>query len=179
RCWLGSTHGGVPPWSLPAPVTSSGSTCGCRATTKRCSWMSFPGSGADVGLLSPVTAGTTGERRTGDEAMLAALLRVEAALLRALVRGGIAPPRVEAAAETVRSTRFDARALALEATSGGNPVIPLVRGLREAVDDEVAEWVHHGATSQDIMDTALAVLSRDVATAVDADLARLAATLAE
>lgn len=141
--------------------------------------MPSPGNGSDVGLLSPVTAGTTGEQCSGDDAVLTAMLRAEAALLRALVRGGLAPPHVEAAAETVASTRLDARALALAATSGGNPVIPLVRRLRDTVDDDVASWIHHGATSQDIMDTALAVLSRDVAAAVDTDLSRLAGTLAE
>ena len=141
--------------------------------------MSSPGSSADVGLLSPVTAGTAGEQHTGDETVLTAMLRAEAALLRALARTGIAPQRAETAAEAVASAKLDTRELALRASSGGNPVIPLVRALREKVDDDVAEWVHHGATSQDIVDTALALLSREVAAGIETNLLRLAATLAE
>ena len=42
--------------------------------------------------------------------------------------------------------------------AAGNPVVPLVRDLTRVVEagagPEAARWVHHGATSQDIMDTA-------------------------
>ena len=103
---------------------------------------------ADVGLLSPVSAGTAGERLTGDDAVLRAMLRAESALLRALVRAGIAPAQVETAADTVAAAEIDTRALALDAVSGGNPVIGLVRLLRERVGGDAAGWVHHGATSR-------------------------------
>ena len=42
----------------------------------------------------------------------------------------------------------------------GNPVEPLVRALREAVGGDAAEHVHHGATSQDVLDSATMLVSR-------------------
>lgn len=132
---------------------------------------------ADLGLLSPISAGTSAESRTGDEAVLRAMLRAEAALLRALVATGIAPASAEHAAATVASADIDTRALARDAVSGGNPVISLVRQLRELVGGEAAAWVHYGATSQDIVDTALALVARDVARQLTADLTRLGDSL--
>lgn len=133
---------------------------------------------ADVGLLSPVYSGTAGERLTGDDAVASAMLRAEAALLRALVRTGIAPESAAPAAEAVDAHTPDVRALVLAAPAGGNPVIPLVRALREHLGTHESAWLHHGATSQDILDTALALLTHDIAKTVRTDLLRLAERLA-
>lgn len=133
---------------------------------------------ADLGLLSPVSTGTTGERLTSDHALVGAMVRAEEALLRALVATGVAPDSAVTAADMVTAAQVDVRALALGAVRGGNPVIPLVRLLREATDDEHAHWVHFGATSQDIVDTSLMLVGRDVARRIEADLTRLGATLA-
>ncbi|MDQ3708321.1 MAG: lyase family protein, partial [Actinomycetota bacterium] len=43
---------------------------------------------------------------------------------------------------------------------GGNPVIPLVRALTAAVPGHAAGWVHWGATSQDILDSAAMLAAR-------------------
>ncbi|MFJ5292683.1 3-carboxy-cis,cis-muconate cycloisomerase [Streptomyces sp. NPDC088348] len=110
---------------------------------------------ADVGLLDPVRAGSPTEAATGDRALLQAMLDAEAALARAQAALGHAPAR--AAAEisaAARAERFDVRDLALRARRGGNPVIPLVADLTAAVSGEAAPYVHRGATSQDILDTA-------------------------
>lgn len=133
---------------------------------------------ADLGLLTPVSAGTTGEMLTGDAAVVDAMVRTESALLRALVDTGIAPPGALAAAEAMDRTRIDVRRLACDAVAGGNPTIPLVRQLREAAGEH-ADWVHHGATSQDVVDTALMLVGAAVARQVEHDLARLAGALAE
>ena len=129
---------------------------------------------ADVGLLSPATAGTRAEALTGDAELLAGMLRAEAALLEALVSTGIAP-----AGLVLPEVDLDARALALDAVEGGNPAIPLVRRLRAAAAPEAADWVHHGATSQDIVDTALMLTGSAVARQTEQDLTRLAAALAD
>ncbi|HET7355306.1 MAG TPA: lyase family protein [Nocardioidaceae bacterium] len=134
---------------------------------------------ADVGLLSPVSAGTAGERLTGDAAVVAAMVRAEAALVRALVDTGVASPAAAAAAETMARFSPDPRALALAAPAAGNPVIELVRLLRQAVGAEHAGWVHFGATSQDIVDTALMLVAAETVRHVEADLTRLAGSLAE
>lgn len=138
-----------------------------------------PADPADVGLLSPVSAGTAGERLTGDAAVLAAMVRAEAALVHALVETEVAPPAAKAAAEAVAGFAADPRAVALAAPTGGNPVIELVRLLRGAVGHEHAGWVHFGATSQDIVDTALMLVAAETARLVETDLTRLAGSLAE
>ncbi|MEY9967984.1 3-carboxy-cis,cis-muconate cycloisomerase [Streptacidiphilus sp. MAP12-16] len=139
----------------------------------------------DVGLLSPAAAGSAVAAVTGDAAVLQAMLTAEAALVRAQVELGLAPGSA-ADAVTAAATRhdlggFDLRSLARRARSGGNPVIPLVADLTAAVaaaDPDAAAYVHRGATSQDIMDTALMLVA---ATALDltlADLDRTATALA-
>jgi 3-carboxy-cis,cis-muconate cycloisomerase len=120
----------------------------------------------DQGLLAPIWVGSVAEARTGDGAVIRAMLGAEAALARALAAAGLAPP---AAAEVITRVAADLtiepRALALAARSGGNPVIPLVRELRAAVaaaDPGAVEWVHRGTTSQDVLDTALMTVSAQV-----------------
>ena len=48
----------------------------------------------------------------------------------------------------------------VEARQVGNPVEPLARALRTVVPDESARYVHFGATSQDILDTASMLVAR-------------------
>ncbi|HET6626635.1 MAG TPA: lyase family protein [Nocardioidaceae bacterium] len=133
---------------------------------------------ADVGLLSPVSAGTVAEAVTGDRAVVAAMVRAEAALVRALVETKLAPDGAAAAARAIDGADPDPRALALAATEGGNPVIPLVEHLRAAAGRDNARWVHFGTTSQDILDTALMLVASEVAWRIISDLTRLAGTLA-
>ncbi|MER7312230.1 MULTISPECIES: 3-carboxy-cis,cis-muconate cycloisomerase [Streptomyces] len=139
-------------------------------------------SAADVGLLSPVQAGSAVEELTGDAAYLRAMLDAEVALTRAQATLGLAPG---SAADAVAAAagppgRFDARDLALRSRSGGNPVIPLVTDLRAAVrerDPEAAAYVHRGATSQDVLDTAtMLVASRALEPVLD-DLVRVGVAL--
>ncbi|MGV9574229.1 3-carboxy-cis,cis-muconate cycloisomerase, partial [Streptomyces nigra] len=60
----------------------------------------------------------------------------------------------------------------LAARAGGNPVIPLVGALTRAVGEEHGPYVHRGATSQDIMDTALMLVAVRALDPVLADLER-------
>jgi 3-carboxy-cis,cis-muconate cycloisomerase len=133
---------------------------------------------ADVGLLTPVAAGTVGERLTSDRAVVAAMVRFESALLHTLVRHGIAPESAAPVADAIATTDLDPRTLALAAPVGGAPALPLVERLRANAPDEVAPWIHHGATTQDAVDTALMLVAQDVLRQVESDLGRLAATLA-
>jgi 3-carboxy-cis,cis-muconate cycloisomerase len=134
---------------------------------------------ADVGLLTPVAAGTVGERLTSDRAVVAAMVRFESALLRVLVQQDIAPAAATAVADAIAATDVDPRALALAAPVDGAPVLPLVERLRAAGSDEVRPWIHFGATTQDVIDTALMLVAQDGLRQVDSDLGRLAATLAD
>ncbi|MDQ6524565.1 lyase family protein [Nocardioides sp. LHD-245] len=120
------------------------------------------------GLLRPGAHRATGV--ADDTAVLAALLRVEAAWARALVAAGVATD-AEAArvADAAAGLDVDLPALAVAAEAAGSPVVPLVALLRDAAG-EAAGAVHHGLTSQDVLDTALVLLARDAVARVRADL---------
>jgi 3-carboxy-cis,cis-muconate cycloisomerase len=118
-----------------------------------------------------------------DRAWLAALLEAERALASAEAAAGAIPAAAGAAiAERCRPELFDPGRLAAAGRSAANPVEPLVRELAEAVGGEAAAYVHRGATSQDIMDTAAMLVARralrigfaglDAAAARCAELAR-------
>ncbi|MFJ1994349.1 3-carboxy-cis,cis-muconate cycloisomerase [Streptomyces asiaticus] len=130
-----------------------------------------------MGLLAPVRAGAAVEAATGDAAFIQAMLDAEAALARVVAPAGAA----EAVAGAARVELYDVRDLALRARSGGNPVIPLVADLTAAVagtDAEAASYVHRGATSQDIVDTATMLVAARALPLIVADLERTAAGLA-
>ncbi|GGS83965.1 3-carboxy-cis,cis-muconate cycloisomerase [Streptomyces cinerochromogenes] len=134
---------------------------------------------ADTGLLGPEWALSEAASETGDHAYLRALLDAEAALTRAQATLGLAPAGAAAAvAEAADPARFGIRSLAARTPAGGNPVIPLVADLTAAVGEEYGPYVHRGATSQDIMDTAtMLVAGRALGPVLD-DLGRTERALA-
>ncbi|MFN3936085.1 MAG: lyase family protein [Gemmobacter sp.] len=97
-----------------------------------------------------------------DTAEIAAMLQVEGALAR--VQGGMGVIPAESGAfldSACRSIRLDPAALAAETGANGVPVPALVKAARAAIGaPEHARWLHWGATSQDIMDTALVLRLR-------------------
>jgi 3-carboxy-cis,cis-muconate cycloisomerase len=69
--------------------------------------------------------------------------------------------------------------LARDAVPPGNPTVPLVKALRATVrDGDAAGWVHHGATSQDVVDSALMLVSASVLRDLETRLVALAGRLA-
>lgn len=116
-----------------------------------------------------------GSARSGpvftDAAWLHALVRVESAWL--VVRGHAGLDALD--------TPGLLDAIAPAGEQAGNPVVPLVaelrRRLHEDGDDEQAEAVHRGLTSQDVVDTALALCSREAADAAGDHIARAVARL--
>ncbi|MFF4534629.1 3-carboxy-cis,cis-muconate cycloisomerase [Streptomyces aureus] len=134
---------------------------------------------ADTGLLAPGRAGSPASAATSDRAYLRALLDAEAALTRAQASLGLAP--AEAAAAVTRAAEaadFDLASIALRARGGGNPVIPLVTDLTAAVPAEFGPYVHRGATSQDVLDSAAMLVAARTLDLVLADLERTDARLA-
>lgn len=133
----------------------------------------------DTGLLAPGWAGSAASSATGDEAYLRALLDAEAALTRAQAATGFAPAEAATAVtEAAGAAAFDVRSLAERARAGGNPVIPLVAELTQAVGEAYGSYVHRGATSQDIMDTATMLVAARTLDVVLADLGRTEQALA-
>ena len=89
------------------------------------------------------------------------MLDVEAALARAQGKLGIIPAEAAAAIDkAARGLTIDPAELAGPTYDAGLPVIALVATLREAAGGDAAQYVHWGATSQDIMDTGLVLQIR-------------------
>ncbi len=96
-----------------------------------------------------------------DAAWLAAMLDAERALASAESLLGLIPADAAAAiGEQCTADRFDLDAILEQGRTVGNPVQPLVRALRERVGADAAQWVHLGATSQDVLDTAAMLVAR-------------------
>ncbi|WP_406446248.1 3-carboxy-cis,cis-muconate cycloisomerase [Streptomyces sp. NBC_00631] len=135
--------------------------------------------GADAGLLGPGWSGSAAAAATGDSAWLRALLDAETALTRAQAALGLAPSEAATAVtEAADPGRYDVGALAERGRGGGNPVIPLVADLTKAVGAEYGPYVHRGATSQDIMDTATMLVAARTLDLLLADLGGTAGALA-
>ena len=110
-------------------------------------------------------------------AFVQAMFDVEAALARAEAAAGVIPETAAtaiAAACTVDG--YDLDALAAAGARAGSLAIPLVRQLTAAVqknDAAAANWVHWGSTSQDVLDTAMALCTRRALGLVDDALGAL------
>ncbi|MBT1001096.1 3-carboxy-cis,cis-muconate cycloisomerase [Paenarthrobacter sp. DKR-5] len=123
------------------------------------------------GLLAPAWAGSEAAAATSDRAVGQALLDVERALVAAQVTLGLAPDEaLDPAGFDIAG--YDLPALAAEAQGGGNPVIPLLKRLRARTAAGTRDYVHRGATSQDILDTALMLVAARALPAIRRDLDR-------
>ena len=116
-----------------------------------------------------------GAARAGDLDWLQAMLDVEAALARAAERAGLAGTGTGAVVTAAAmADRFDVAEIGRRAALTGNPVPALVRALTALVPADAKAAVHVGATSQDIIDTAVMLLAKRAIAAICADLATAA-----
>jgi hypothetical protein len=113
-----------------------------------------------------------------DEALVGRYLEAEAALARAQARAGVvsqeAAQAIDAAA---RSLKVDYDKLRQETEIVGYPILPLVHQLSAAAGD-AGRFVHWGATTQDIMDTANVLQIRAALAIVERDLKEIGGILA-
>lgn len=115
-----------------------------------------------------------------DRAQLAAMLEVEAALARAQASLGIIPHEAAeaiTAAARIEVLSFDE--IAASTATVGYPVVELVAQLGRAAGADAARFVHLGATTQDILDTALVLQMRRGVAIIRRDLIATAHALAE
>ena len=115
-------------------------------------------------LLAPMLSSAAMRAICDDVACLQNMLDFEAALARAEAALGVIPA-IAAGPITMacRAESFDLAALADAATRSGNLAIPLVKALTADVakaDAAAARYVHWGATSQDVIDTATMLMLR-------------------
>jgi 3-carboxy-cis,cis-muconate cycloisomerase len=118
-----------------------------------------------------------------DAAYLQHMLDFEAALARAEAAAGVIPARAATPiANACKAGAFDLGALAEAATRSGNLAIPLVKALTADVakaDTDAARYVHWGATSQDVVDTAAMLTLRAAIEALLPDIDRAIAGFAK
>jgi 3-carboxy-cis,cis-muconate cycloisomerase len=133
-------------------------------------------------LLAPMLSSAAMRVVCDDVAYLQHMLDFEAALARAEAATGVIPASAADAIERAcKAALFDLAALAEAATRSGNLAIPLVKALTTAVaksDADAARYVHWGATSQDVIDTATMLTLRAAIDALLADLDRAVAGFA-
>ncbi len=130
--------------------------------------------GDEGGLFAPITTTDAMVELTSDRAWIQAMLDAEVALALAEERLGIIPTgSAGPIAAAATAAAFDADALGRSARLGGNPAIPLVEALRARVGGPADEWVHWGATSQDILDTATMLVIQRATGEIEDDLGAL------
>jgi 3-carboxy-cis,cis-muconate cycloisomerase len=124
-------------------------------------------------MSSPFSQGLTGAlfadpemaEILSDRRWLEAMLDFEAALARAEAEVGVIPAEAAAVIASCCETElYDIAEIGRRTTLAGNPAIPLVAMLTEKVrekDPAAAEFVHYGATSQDVIDTGLGIIMYD------------------
>src|SRR2546425_1754088 len=123
---------------------------------------------APGGLYEPLFGERDVAACLSDQARVQAMLDVEVALADALARVDVVPAgSVDPIRQAARAQFYDLAALATDAARTGSVVIPLVADLTRrvaAIDADAARYVHWGATSQDIVDTALVLQMRSAST---------------
>ena len=116
-----------------------------------------------------------------DRSFVDAMLRFEAALARAQAAVGLIP--ASAADSIIGSCKvelFDVARIVRESGRAGSVAIPLVKALKESVglfNADALPYVHFGSTSQDVIDTAMSLVTREAMALVEADLAKAADAL--
>ena len=112
---------------------------------------------------------------------VAAMLQFESALSTAQAQVGLIP---ESAAQTIRSCchveQFDVPQLLADSGGAGSVAIPLIKALKDAVgrvDASAVPHTHFASTSQDVIDTALALVTQRALSLIERDTQRAVAAL--
>ncbi|HEX4444005.1 MAG TPA: lyase family protein [Galbitalea sp.] len=139
-------------------------------------------------LLDPLGNAGDADDVLSDAAWVRAMALFESRLVDALTMEGLIPDGVDGVTNAVAGQEdFDAAVIATAARAGGNPVIPLVAAMGAAMDDHArhgsypeapSDYLHLGATSQDVMDSAAMVIARVAIIEMSKSLGALIATLA-
>jgi 3-carboxy-cis,cis-muconate cycloisomerase len=135
-------------------------------------------SALDSELLGPLFASDAMRDVFSDRSRLANMLRAEAALARAQAGLRLAPPELAIAIEAISPDDLDLAALGRDTAVAGVPTIPFIKAVRDKLPKELERAFHKGATTQDIVDTALVLQMHDGFKLIESDLARIIKGLA-
>ncbi|WP_141440265.1 class-II fumarase/aspartase family protein [Vreelandella titanicae] len=108
-----------------------------------------------------------------DDAMVRAMLAFELALAEVQEASGAVPSGVsQQMREQLECANVNVAEIAEGIASGGNVAIPFVKQSRGLLADEIKRYWHQGATSQDVVDSALMLLLKPRLAALDELLLR-------
>jgi 3-carboxy-cis,cis-muconate cycloisomerase len=130
--------------------------------------MSF--SPLDSELFGPRFATAAMRACFSDHAWVSSMMATEAALARSEHQLGLAPDGLRPAIEAIRPEDLDIAALGLRAGIAGVPTIPFVQAVQARLSADLERSFHKGATTQDIIDTALILRIRDAFNLIEGDL---------
>lgn len=134
-------------------------------------------SALDSELTGPLFATEAMRAVFADRARIAAMLRVEAALARAEAAKGIVPKGLADAIAKITPDDLDLAALGAKTADAGVPAIPFVKSVEAKLPAKLRGDFHKGATSQDIVDTALVLQISEALDLIRGDLAAIVAAL--
>lgn len=127
-----------------------------------------------MGIFEGFLSTSEAQEAFGDRRFVEAMLRFEAALARAQASVGLIP---ESSATSIIGTckveLFDVAKVVRESARAGSAAIPLIRTLKDTVglfNPEAVAHVHFGSTSQDVIDTAMALMTREALQLIERDL---------
>jgi 3-carboxy-cis,cis-muconate cycloisomerase len=129
--------------------------------------MSF--SPLDSELFGPLFTTDAMRACFSDQSWVASMLAMESALARSQHQLGLAPEALAPAIDAIRPDDLDIPALGLRAAIAGVPTIPFVQAVQVRLTAELERSFHKGATTQDLIDTALVLRVRDALTLIAAD----------
>ncbi len=124
----------------------------------------------DSALLGPLFTTAEVAGCFSDTARLAAMLEAEAALARAQARLRLAPEGLAGAITAVDAGTLDVAALGVQTAVAGVPTIPFIAAVQARLPPELARSFHKGATTQDILDTAMVLQMRRALVLLAAEL---------
>jgi 3-carboxy-cis,cis-muconate cycloisomerase len=134
----------------------------------------------DSAFLGPLLSDAELARLLDDRAQLRAMLDFEVALALAEGRVGVIPEAAaQRIAEVADNLEIDPASLAEGTARDGIPVPALVAALRKAVGGDAAQYVHWGATTQDVMDSGLVLRLKRILDILEDRLDELGGKLAE
>jgi 3-carboxy-cis,cis-muconate cycloisomerase len=138
----------------------------------------MPATPFDSAIFRDVFAAPAMRAAFSDEAAVRRWVEVEVALAAAEARVGVIPREAaEAIRRGARPDAIDLARLKAETDLVGYPIVGVVHQLAKQAG-EAGRYVHWGATTQDIMDTAAVLQVREALALVEADLAAIDAALA-
>jgi adenylosuccinate lyase len=107
-------------------------------------------------------------------------LDVEAALAQAQAELGMIPEEAgEEIGHKANVELFDLQAIGVSASQIAHPLVPVLRAFEHLCDGDAAEYVHYGATTQDIMDTGLILQAKEAWAILLRDLRAIREILAD